>query len=59
MDGDHISLVKSVAPLVEQYFEFRQGDPRDPELVGSEEQSWLNSAQSTGVYSPTAAHAHR
>lgn len=59
-DGDRISLVLSVAPLVEQYFLFRCGDPRDPELAGSDEHSWVGSTHSTsGVFSPGAMHSAR
>jgi hypothetical protein len=59
-DGDRISLVLSVAPLVEQYFIFRCGDPRDPELAGSEEHSWVGSTHSpAGVFSPGAMHSAR
>ncbi|KAF6266719.1 hypothetical protein COO60DRAFT_10326 [Scenedesmus sp. NREL 46B-D3] len=58
VDGDRISLVLSVAPLVEQFFTFKSGDPRDPELAGSEEQSWVGSTHSTaGVWSPGAVHS--
>jgi len=59
-DGDRISLVLSVAPLVEQYFVFRCGDPRDPDLAGSDEHSWVGSTHSTtGVFSPGAMHSAR
>lgn len=59
-DGDRISLVLSVAPLVEQYFVFRCGDPRDPEMAGSDEHSWVGSTHSpAGVFSPGAMHSAR
>jgi hypothetical protein len=59
-DGDRISLVLSVAPLVEQYFMFRCGDPRDPELAGSDEHSWVGSTHSpAGMFSPGAMHSAR
>ncbi|WIA29098.1 hypothetical protein OEZ86_011609 [Tetradesmus obliquus] len=58
VDGDRISLVLSVAPLVEQFFTYKSGDPRDPDLAGSEEQSWVGSTHSTaGVFSPGAVHS--
>ncbi|KIY93269.1 hypothetical protein MNEG_14693 [Monoraphidium neglectum] len=57
-EGDKISLVSSVAPLVEQFFLFRQGDPRDSQQDGGEEHAWLDSAGgASGVYSPAAAHS--
>lgn len=60
VDGDRISLVLSVAPLVEQFFTYKSGDPRDPDLAGSEEQSWVGSTHSTaGVFSPGAVHSSR
>jgi hypothetical protein len=53
-------LVLSVAPLVEQFFTFKAGDPRDSDLAGSEEQSWVGSTHSTaGVFSPGAVHSSR
>jgi Zinc finger, C3HC4 type (RING finger) len=54
-DGDRISLVLSVAPLAEQYFTYRCGNPRDAELPGSAERSWVDSTLSTagGVFSPS------
>jgi hypothetical protein len=39
---------------------FRCGDPRDPELAGSEEHSWVGSTHSpAGVFSPGAMHSAR
>jgi len=59
-DGDRVSMVPSVAPLVEQYFVFRCGDPQDPDLAGSDEHSWVGSTHSTtGVFSPGAMHSAR
>ncbi len=49
-DGDRVSLVLSVAPLAEQYFTFRRGDPREAEYQGEE---WALEA-STDVYSPAS-----
>lgn len=60
VEGDRISLVLSVAPLVEQFFTFRAGEPRDPDLADSEEHSWVGSTHSTaGVFSPGAVHSNR
>eukprot|EP00877_Chromochloris_zofingiensis_P000217 jgi/Chrzof1/10196/Cz04g32100.t1 len=56
VEGDRISLVLSVAPLTEQYFIFRAGDPRDPELTGTDEQGWL-SLSTAGVYSPAGVNS--
>ncbi|GBF89177.1 hypothetical protein Rsub_01894 [Raphidocelis subcapitata] len=57
-EGDRISLVSSVAPLVEQFFHFRAGDPRDFHADGSEEHVWLDSAGgASGIYSPPAGHS--
>lgn len=60
-EGDRISLVLSVAPLVEQFFTFRAGDPQDPELAGSDgDASWVGSAASNAaVFSPGAVHSGR
>jgi hypothetical protein len=50
-DGDRVSLVLSVAPLAEQYFTFRRGDPRDAEYPEGAE--WALEA-SSDVYSPAS-----
>eukprot|EP00775_Hariotina_reticulata_P013733 gene13733-13854_t len=49
VEGDRISLVLSVAPLVEQYFTFKAGGPRDSELAGSDEHSWVGTRDLAGV----------
>ncbi|KAK9817719.1 hypothetical protein WJX72_001212 [[Myrmecia] bisecta] len=41
-DGDRVSLVLSVAPLVEQYFIYRSGDPRTDN--GEYMADWIDSA---------------
>ena len=38
-DGDRISLVLSVAPLVEQYFVYHEGNPRDTDIPKG---TWVN-----------------